>query len=289
MHTDSSWQMGLDMLQKPVWPLCNMVCLLYLTTDYESLDELFMQLPSELETQAGIYRVPLVVLDPYRPFLKAMEYLKRGEVPPGLPRVISPEGGPVDTFDQVNTWIKQKVLEKELEQINSMLCAPMHCTLCCTGPAPEHEKEYFEIPLRDNEVGLFTTQSIDTEESRAKNPEDETPFLVKGTPFYRAPSAVYHWRKGWSLILPKGSSCPNLGEDGRCHIYLERPYVCRKPQIFPMVLEAQDPLYPDKGELILHDVLLAVTDCPYVEELREQILDYAALYGLKVVFKANKK
>jgi Fe-S-cluster containining protein len=90
------------------------------------------------------------------------------------------------------------------------------------------------------------------------------------------------------MILPKSSRCPHLEADnGRCLVYDNRPEVCRRPQIFPYILEkmageAERPSYR------LRNSLLAVIDCPYVALLQDEIAAYGAACELEVIFKQNK-
>lgn len=85
------------------------------------------------------------------------------------------------------------------------------------------------------------------------------------------------------------SSCPNLeSQTGRCTVYIDRPKVCRRPQIFSYILE---PVTGEDGEIIaqrLRRTLLAIIDCPYVEVLQEEIAAYAAACELNLVIKRNK-
>jgi hypothetical protein len=60
------------------------------------------------------------------------------------------------------------------------------------------------------------------------------------------------------------------------------------PQIFPYLLERAA---IDKGGMetyILRNKILAVWDCPYVKEYKEEIATYAELCGLEPLFRQNK-
>ena len=196
----------------------------------------------------------------------------------------------------------QRIMEAELEEINSRLCAPCHCRLCCIGPDTAMEQEFFEIPLQPSETELFALPRHDTSESRSRlaldsgldSTTDDGVLQVDGRPFYHGADAdqcgtgtpeLFHWRNGWSMILPKGSSCPALDEqNGRCGVYSERPQVCRRPQIFSYILEPLE----ENGKYMQRNSLLAVTDCPYVQSLQEEISAYAAACELDLVLKVNK-
>ncbi len=285
---DTCYEKGIRMLARPVWPLCNLLILLYLAAEKEGLEDLAARMPEEVETQGIIYEKPAQVLKPYLPALKNMEILRGGGgASPDMPAVFSTEGQVLDMFDSLVACTQQAVLERELEKINSLLCGPCSCTLCCTGPAPDARQEYFEIPLLEHEIRLFDLPRIDSASSRACGPEDDPAFCVDGHPFFEHPPALYHWSAGWSMILSRGRSCPHLQEAGTCGIYPERPRVCRKPQIFPVVVEK--PLRGVKdSRMIRQNALLAVWDCPYVKDLKEKILDYAGINELKMVFRENK-
>ena len=92
--------------------------------------------------------------------------------------------------------------------------------------------------------------------------------------------------QGWSLILPRESSCPNLATSGRCRVYPDRPQVCRRPQIFPYMVEPME--LHGQSILRLRQTLLAVVDCPYVRLLQDEIAAYAAACELEMIFRHNK-
>jgi Fe-S-cluster containining protein len=106
--------------------------------------------------------------------------------------------------------------------------------------------------------------------------------------------ALYHWQNGWSLILPEGSVCPQLFPDTkRCTVYEKRPEVCRKPQIFPYVLEkTPDTAKRSDGVIIpvymARNKVLAVWDCPYVRKYQDEIGAYVEMSGLTPIFKKSK-
>ena len=55
-------------------------------------------------------------------------------------------------FEAVDGWIGQAVLRRELEEINSLLCGPCRCNLCCVGPEADMRQSFFEIPLSPAEI-----------------------------------------------------------------------------------------------------------------------------------------
>ncbi len=76
-------------------------------------------------------------------------------------------------------------------------------------------------------------------------------------------------------------------------MYRDRPGVCRKPQIFSYVLEEIQAAVGDTGKAPIpaftaQKKILAVWDCPYVQELRDEIGAYAQICDLEPVFKTNK-
>ncbi len=155
-------------------------------------------------------------------------------------------------------------------------------------------QHFFEIPLSDSEVELFDLPTIATEESRATHANAEPSLLRDGRPFYETESALYRWQYGWGMVLPRGSICSHLEEQkGACRIYPDRPSVCLKPQIFPYALERS----PENDGLVdgtivpayvSRNKILAVWDCPYVRELKDDIARYAEMCSLEPVFVENK-
>ena len=286
------FQEGIRLLKHPVMPLVRIVQFLFLTGSFEKVSEILDELNEPVETETATYENPGEML---RPFLAAMEPLHLLKNPQPTDYLILDENlEQLGDMEALDLWVCQQVLNQELERINSLLCGPCGCTLCCVGPGPEMTQDFFEIPLSQEEITLFDLPRIDSDKSRQHDPYSDKSFLVAGKQFHETPSAVYHWQHGWGLILPKDSSCPNLDTtSGGCTIYPKRPEVCRKPQIFPYALEragehdrqeekARQKAYIRRGKL------LAVWDCPYVQLLQEEIAAYAQMCGLETVFKQNK-
>lgn len=278
-------QAGLELLQKPVLPLIGIVQFLYVTGDFATIEEIIAQLPATIATSSAAYEDAAALLAPYAPLLQPLVDLKAGKGPEQ--QVVTSAGEPVDAMTAVTALVAQQVLTLELERINSLLCAPCHCTLCCVGPDAAMTQAYFEIPLQPGEADFFPLERIDSTASRAHRINAEPPLQVDGRDFFHQPDPVLiHWQHGWSLILPRASRCPNLEAQGRCRVYPDRPQVCRRPQIFPYMLEPIE----QKGQpvLRLRQSLLAVVDCPYVRLLQDEIAAYASACELEMIFRHNK-
>ena len=278
---------GIELLQRPVLPLVSMIQFLFITGPFATVTEVIDELPDPIETDFARYDDPRSLVGRYEQSLRLLESIKTGTVP--QVDVIGENNTCVDTITLVSSLCLQKVLTDELEEINSLLCGPCGCDLCCTGPEPGMQQDFFEIPLRNSEVDCFSLERHDTGKSRTCSSLDEPTLRVNGRPFYRREDpGLFHWRDGWSLILPKSSRCPHLQpQQGGCLIYENRPEVCRRPQIFPYVIEkvagsGKRPVYR------LQNTLLAVIDCPYVIRLQDEIAAYGAASSLKVIFKQNK-
>jgi Fe-S-cluster containining protein len=278
---------GLEVLHRPVLPLVGIVQFLYMTGDFATVDEVIAELPDEIETGYARYAQAAADLAPYADLLQPLEALKAGKRPEE--KVVDDEGNPVDAMTAAIALVTQRVLTRELEQINSLLCGPCGCTLCCVGPDASMAQSYFEIPLQAHEADFFSLELIDTPVSRKHLVSDEPPLQIAGGAFFDRPNpALIHWQQGWSLILPRASRCPNLEGSGRCLVYPDRPEVCRRPQIFSYVVE---PLREEEsGEPILRlrQSLLAVVDCPYVRLFQNEIAAYAAACELEMIFRHNK-
>ena len=302
---DTIFAQGLERLKKPVMPLVNMVQFLYLKGPFASIEEVLSRLTKSVELEGLEYENPQQSLRPYEIFLQEFEVLKGGKrLSASLPFIVNEKQEPVAKRQALELWIKQQILEQELEPINSMLCEPCGCVLCCTGPNSEFDEaagykgrmkqKFFEIPLAENETDLFAAERIETEQSRAKTAQSEPSLQIKQVPFYEHNTALYHWANGWSLILPEGEACPHLLPDIRkCRIYMKRPAVCRKPQIFAYVLEkTADTAKRSDGALIpvymARSKVLAIWDCPYVRKFQDLIGAYAEMSGLEPVFKKSK-
>lgn len=279
---------GMELLRKPVLPLVGIVQFLYLTGAFATVEEVIDQLPETIETGFTVYEHAAADVSLYIDLLQPLVALKIGE--PQREQVVDSDGRPVDTMSATTALVAQRILTRELEQINSLLCGPCNCTLCCIGPEPGMAQAYFEIPLQPDETDTFALQRIDTPQSRSCRVDDEPSLQVGGNAFYHRPDPVLiHWSHGWSLILPRASRCPNVEDTGNCRIYPFRPQVCRRPQIFPYMVEpvpspdGVNPLFR------LRHALLAVVDCPYVLQLQDEIAAYAAACELAMIFRRNKE
>ncbi|MDW7771590.1 MAG: YkgJ family cysteine cluster protein [Desulfobulbaceae bacterium] len=285
---EEKYKKGLDLLRCPVMPLVSMLRFLFMTGPFATVAEVIAELPEPIVTDRTDYANPKALLMQYLDILAGYEQLKTGSFLPVA--VVDEENAPVDSFTAVHSLIVQQVLTRELESINSAFCASCGCTLCCTGPERAMAQEFFEIPLEDNETGLFAAGRYESAESLCRSAYDEDELQCGERPFYRIEGpGLFHWRKGWSLILPKESACPNLdGGTGRCLVYNERPQVCRRPQIFPYMLEPTGHDVKEGGSYRIRATLLAVVDCPYVRDLQDDLAEYAAACELHLVLKKNK-
>lgn len=285
-------QPGAALLARPLLPLVRLLLMLYLTGPFSRIDEVLAQLHEPLETAGIRYPEPDRLLAPHRDILLNFEKLKTPAATP-TPTVLDEARQPLALLEALEYLVCHAVLNRELEVINSLLCAPCRCTLCCTGPDPGMAQEFFEIPLTPKEISLFDLPLIDTSPSRSTDSTAEPPLLHQGREFYRTGPALYHWRQGWSMILPQAGRCPRLDHRGGCGIYLQRPKVCRLPQIFSYLLEEQPPTTgAAAGEAapvyLARHKLLAVWDCPYVQILQDEIGRFAETSGLEPVFRQNK-
>lgn len=279
---------GTTLLANPILPLARIVQVLYVTGPFEHIAPIVEELNEPVEMAASSYANPRELLRPYLDDLRLFEQIKHSGQEEAL--VLEETLEPLDQFESLELLVTQRILSRELEEINSLLCRPCGCALCCLGPSGEMSQVFFEIPLKDCETALFDIPRIDTGESRQTDPYAEPPLTVGGVPFYQVGPALYHWHNNWSLILPKATACPNLAQaTGGCTIYPGRPETCRRPQVFPYVLERL-PEHDTNGRpaYIARRKLLAVWDCPYAQELREEIGAYAQLCGLTPIFKWNK-
>lgn len=265
-----------------------MVEFFLLTGDFSSVMQVINELPAPIETDYTCYDMPAELIVPYIEYLQ--EVFEKPVAEPAF-SVITPEGKELDSWTARLSMMRQHVLTAELEQINSKMCTPCDCRLCCVGPDEEMKQAFFEIPLAEKETELFPVEKISTPESVSTAAMNEPALECDGFPFYaREHPVCICWHNGWSLILPKKASCPNLEpESGRCLVYADRPAVCRRPQIFPYILEPVAGRLADKPVYRLRQSVLAVIDCPYVSLLQSEIAAYAAACELDIVFSRNKE
>lgn len=285
----TQFQAGLDRLSQPILPLVRLVQLLFLTGPFTSVSEVVAELNEPIETVVR-YEEPASVLAPY---LDLMGEFHRLKAPAPASYVIRDETGePLPLMEAVDLWVTQQVVSRELETINSLLCGPCGCALCCVGPSPELRQLFFEIPLADAETGLFSLPQFDSPATQGLSADSEPPLTLDGHPFHERGAALYHWQNGWSLILPREAACPHLAADRSCAIYPKRPQVCRRPQIFAYALERVTHSGTDRAEAIpafrQQGKILAIWDCPYVKRFQAEIAVYAERCELEPIFKENK-
>ncbi|MEW6428675.1 MAG: YkgJ family cysteine cluster protein [Thermodesulfobacteriota bacterium] len=272
------------LFRRPLLPLLRMVQFLYLLDPCQSPADIVCQLPPAIDTGDIQYDNPAELLRPHLDLLEQLAILRGGASLPCT--ILDPAGGELDAIEAVEAWIGHQLLVRELEAINSALCAPCGCTLCCIGPVAGQSQTFFEIPLTEEETGLFPSIGrCDSPASRSQNSDTDPILAMDGTDFDRGAAKLIHWRRGWSLILPAATACPHLDSRGACAIYPSRPETCRRPQIFSYLLEA-DPRHGRRW--IAQRKLLAVWDCPYVRHYQDAIADFAGLCGLEPVFRHNR-
>jgi Fe-S-cluster containining protein len=277
------------LLSHPVLPLVQIVQFLYFTGPFETVSQVLDELVEPIETGTAVYDKPTEILAPYLPALQNYELMKGQGDPDIVPAVYDEQGNRLEWMAALEAWVNYQVLTMELEPLNSVLCHPCGCVLCCTGPDEQDaEQEFFEIPLSAKEVSCFDLSHYDTEQTRQSASLDEPPLQIEGIPFYQQGRAIYRWKTGWSMILPRAAACPGLDTTtGSCRIYPDRPDVCRRPQIFNYILERKD---GDSGNgYVLRNKVLAVWDCPYVQRYKDEIASFIEVSGLEPVFRQNKK
>lgn len=298
---------GIELLKRPLVPLTFLVSGLFLTTGLPGIAATVAKVKENITLDGVFYDNPQAILKDYLDVFEPYERFKRGELKNRGRLIVDLDHKPLDILAGTILEIKQELLRRELGHINSALCGQYHCTICCQGPLEEEENSFFELPLTEEEVPLFPLPGIDTTLTRSANAYAEPPLMRNDQPFYKTEPALYRWRQGWGLILTRGSFCPNLNRDtGCCLIYEKRPEVCRWPQTFPMVLEKVfDPegvqgiasangvslndLTDKDHYYVSQEKILAVWDCPYVQEYKDDIIRFAELSSLEPVFRRNKK
>lgn len=295
MKKNSQFADGLRGLKNPVLPLVRIVQFLYLTGPFTTIAEILDELKEPIETNAVTYNDPKKTLSLYLDILKEFERLKDPEASQPPYTIFDREHNKLNAMESIGLWVSQQMLCRELEHINSQLCGPCGCDLCCIGPKKELRQEFFEIPLSSNETNLFPLSRIDNSQSRETIPYSQTTLQVNNQPFYQNDPKLIRWQSGWSLILPKETTCPQLDRNkSNCQIYPQRPDVCRRPQIFSYLLEQRpqddnQTNMPQQKAYTHQNKLLAIWDCPYVKKFQTEVAAYAEMCELEPIFKKNKE
>ncbi len=292
------WKEAIALMRRPAWPVIRLLTIIVISTGhkdigFKDIKRLISEFPDPLEIDGMEYRYPQRIIEPYCSILinniNKLNIDANAEDADSLlemsVRVTDGNGEFMPYYEAVMAIMQQEILLRELERINSLLCSPCGCDICCKGPFKEDEHQFFEIPLRQEELSLFDLPVIENNHSIKMSPYDMAPFLIKGVPFYKYPDSpmIVRWEKGYSLMLLKNDRCPHLDTNSRCAIYDTRPDTCKRPQIFPYVIEETGDL-----ELVHKAKLLAITDCPYVKALKPYIHRYASLNGLDLMLRNNK-
>ncbi len=298
---------GTKLLKRPVSPLMFFLTLIFFAGDYQDIGQLIDEIPDQLTIKGLTYEKVRQIFGEYLDILRRQNALKPKKDLKVERIVIDPDMRLIDLRRAIALSIKHSIVARELGKINSLLCPRYKCVECCRGPHNHHKDYFFELPLSPDEISLFNVPRVDNASTRSSHAFAEPSPVFEGKEFYLHPPAIYNWNKGWSLILPRETYCPNLDvEKGKCIIYQKRPEVCRLPQIFPLVLERHyDPkavsrfsetlrlspsdLKDSHNIYIAHNGILGILDCPYVREFQHEIVDYAALSGLKAFFRRSKK
>jgi len=287
MTREKKFADGLNGLKNPILPLVRIIQILYITGPFETIDQILEELNEPIETNAVRYDNPQESLAPYLDILKEFEWLKSADGPDLPYTIMDQDNQAVEIMEAIGLMVSQQMLARELERINSQLCGPCGCNLCCIGPDESLQQEFFEIPLNPPELKEFPLEMVDSAESRQRSPYSEDPLIINNKPFYQGGPRLFHWQNGWSLILPKGANCPQLElQKSNCQIYPRRPDVCRRPQIFPYILERKS---AGQEIYIQQNKILAVWDCPYVKKFQTEIAAYAEICELEPIFKKNKE
>ncbi len=279
LRKNDSWILALDLLRQPIWPLIRLVHMLSLAGGYDTPKDLINDLPSPLDTGSLVYEDPRQKLYNY---LDVLEPLVLGKIP--SQKILGNDSEELDPIEKSLIFCHQMVLERELETINSLLCGPCNCHLCCIGPGAHDKNFFFEIPLRQDELRLFNVDVISTQASKSMSPYDDNSLFINGVPFFELGPIIIEWKRGHSLILSRESRCQNLDASLGCKVYSTRPITCRRPQIFAYVIEEDS----KSGTFQFQGKLLAILDCPYVPELRREIHQYASLNELDVILTKNR-
>lgn len=298
---------AIRLLKTPVSPLMSFVTITFFAGDYQDIGQLIDGIPDSLTIKGVTYERARETMAEYLDILCRQNVLKAGKNLKPDKIVVDLEMKLVGSSKAVVFDVKHSVITRELKRINSLLCLDHGCVECCRGPHNSHRDCFFELPLSSDDLEFFRVSKVNTEYTRSTHAFAEPDPVFEGKKFYAHPPTMYHWEKGWSLILPRETYCPNLDvEEGKCIIYQKRPEVCRLTQIFPLVLDRHyDPKavsrlaeiaglglsdLKDRNNIyVAQNAVLGILDCPYVRELKQEIVDYAALSGLKACFRQNKK
>ena len=275
------WSRALEVLKRPLWPLIKLIQVLYLAGEYRDLKALFNDLPGEIELENGPYDNIQRRLNEYSDLIEGM--LEPFYLDHDVPKVLLGDET-LPPHEAYTAQLRQKLIERELEGVNSLLCSPMGCDLCCVGPRDDEKNLFFDIPLKMEEVDTIGITTFDTPLTRSSSPYDEQSLSIEKRPFYELGPVVITWRTGPSMILPRGERCPKLSRDVRCTIYPQRPWTCRRPPIFSYVLDRTGA----DGDFSLENKLLAIIECPIVQELKREIHLYASLNELDLVITRNR-
>jgi hypothetical protein len=132
-----------------------------------------------------VYENAAAYLALHADLMQPLVALKAGE--PLLDQVVDSAGTAGGRHDRHRGPGGQRILTRELEQINSLLCGPCNCTLCCVGPEQRWPRPISRFRCNPAKSNTFSVERIDSPISRALRVDDE-PSLQVGQPRFFRPS-----------------------------------------------------------------------------------------------------
>ncbi len=142
--SESIHEAGLRYLRHPVRPLLSIVEFILHTGGFAGVQEVLALLPENIETETAHYNNARQYLQPY---IKELERFHSGnsDEDAARPVVFDADGDPMDHLAAQSALLTQKILEKELEQINSLLCGAHTCTPCTDNNSVKLSDRQFHL------------------------------------------------------------------------------------------------------------------------------------------------
>ena len=128
--SDPAVETALHLLRHPARPLLSIVNFFLHTGEFADPEAVLAELPDPLATESAAYDAPRQWLAPYLDEIRRFAAPPAGGEAPDLPVVLDEAGRPLPLLEAADALTAQRVLERELERINSLLCGARRCTLC---------------------------------------------------------------------------------------------------------------------------------------------------------------
>ena len=192
---------GAAMLANPTLPLVRIVQMPYITGPFKRIARFSMN-----STNRWRWR-PAPTLIPKRcscPILKTCNCSSSLNIPGRRSRWTA--------SNRLNFWVAQRILARELENINSLLCGPCDCQLCCLGPSGEMGQVFLRAPCKSKKTTCSAFPGSTPKKAGKPTSMPSRSFWRKARRSFRPLRPCITGRKTGVSFCRKAAPAPTLSE-----------------------------------------------------------------------------